>query len=93
ILIKYKLRFMDFKRFFIIVFIINSINAAGLFAQQPVLYFDPSSNTLIISDTPKEKATYVIDLQQPQYATGIRGQCLDLSEDAILLPVYLGLET
>ena len=86
---------MDFKRFFIIVFIINSINAAGLFAQKPVLCFDfePSSNTLIKSDTPKEKATYVIDLQQPQYATGIRGQCLDLSEDAILLPVYLGLET
>ncbi|MCK5700387.1 MAG: hypothetical protein KAI29_04515 [Cyclobacteriaceae bacterium] len=78
-----------------LIFIINSINAAGLFAQQPVLYFnfEPSSNTLIKSDTPKEKTTYVMDLQQPQYATGIRGQCLDLSEDAILLPVYLGLET
>lgn len=55
-------------------------------AQDPLLYYDfePSGSELIKSPTPKDEAVYVVDLQEPAYAKGIKGMALDLSEDAIL---------
>ena len=81
---------MDIKKPLILI-LLTIISGASV-AQQPALHyeFEPSSNTLIKRDTPKEEAKYIIDLQQPQYAIGISGQCLDLSADAILrMPMNL----
>lgn len=61
-------------------------HGVGLFAQEPVLYYElePSSSSLIRKSIPAEKAVYSVELQEPQYAEGIKGLALDLSEDAIL---------
>lgn len=58
----------------------------NLLAQDPILYYDfePSSSSLIKPSIPKEEAVYVVDLQESQYAEGIKGMALDLSDDAIL---------
>lgn len=69
-----------------------TINVRNTFAQKPKFHFDFEANSaaLIKSGTLNGEAKYVIDLQQPQYSTGIKGQCLDLSQDAILrMPMKL----
>ena len=57
-----------------------------LLAQQPYLYFDfePTESKLIKKPVSADEAIYLMDLQTPQYSTGIKGKALDLSEDAIL---------
>ena len=64
--------------FFVIVFH-NSLKA-----QEPVLILDFDTNTFSEKITKKEDASSVMDLQQSQYAEGLTGKALDLSENAIL---------
>jgi len=75
---------MLYRLFFLALFAIISLGNA--IAQDPLFYFDfePSSISAIKKAIPKDKAVYVTDLQQPQFAQGIKGKALDLSKDAVL---------
>ena len=74
------------KRLLFSLVILFSLSLGYLFAQNPTLYYDfePSSSGLIIGPVSKNEAVYVVDLQEPHFAEGIKGVALDLSEDAFL---------
>jgi len=57
----------------------NSINA-----QQPLFYLNFDDFNFNETTIPKEKAYYVVDLQQSQFEKGLTGRALDLSANAIL---------
>ena len=65
-----------------ILFVIVFYNS--LRAQEPILILDFDTNTFSEKIIKNEDASSVMDLQQSQYAEGLSGKALDLSENAIL---------
>jgi len=73
-------------RYLLLIFIFGFNIVQDCFAQDPVLHLplEPTSKSSIKPLIKKDDAVYITDLQHPEYAEGISGMALDLSESAAM---------